>query len=82
MGARLERPGKHGGFTYNICAELEDVVHIPNDKAPTLSMLDSALRRFISLAASYHGEPDVPLILHQAKHDYTRRTILAKPLPT
>jgi hypothetical protein len=36
--------------------ELEDVVHIPSDKAPTLSLLDSALKRFIALCASYHGE--------------------------
>jgi len=36
--------------------ELEDVVHIPSDKAPTLSLLDSALKRFILLCASYHGE--------------------------
>lgn len=36
--------------------ELEDIVHIPNDNAPTLSLLDSALKRFISLCASYHGK--------------------------
>lgn len=37
-------------------SELEDVVHIPSDNAPTLSLLDSALKRFISLCASYHEQ--------------------------
>ena len=37
--------------------ELEDVIHIPSESTPTLSMLDSALKRFMSLCTSYHGEP-------------------------
>lgn len=41
---------------HSLIIELEDVVHIPSDNAPTLSLLDSALKRFISLCASYHGE--------------------------
>ena len=41
---------------HSLIIELEDVVHIPSDKAPTLSLLDSALKRFIALCASYHGK--------------------------
>jgi hypothetical protein len=37
-------------------SELEDIVHIPTDNAPTLSLLDSALRRFVSLCTSYHEQ--------------------------
>ena len=35
--------------------ELEDTLKLPSDDAPTLSLLDSTLRRFISLCATYHG---------------------------
>jgi hypothetical protein len=34
---------------------LEDALRLPEDDAPTLSMLDSTLRRFIALCATYHG---------------------------
>lgn len=35
--------------------ELEDLLRMPNDNAPTLSLLDSTLRRFLTLCATYHG---------------------------
>ncbi|KAJ8597718.1 hypothetical protein M405DRAFT_755489 [Rhizopogon salebrosus TDB-379] len=35
-------------------SELDDVLRVPNDGSATLSMLDTALRRFVSLCASYH----------------------------
>lgn len=36
-------------------SELEDVVSFSSDTIATLSLLDSSLRRYISLCASYHG---------------------------
>ncbi len=36
-------------------SELEDVFRLAGDEAPTLSMLDSTLRRFMALCATYHG---------------------------
>jgi hypothetical protein len=36
--------------------ELEDILNLPDDDAPTLSLLDSTLKRFLSLCATYHGE--------------------------
>lgn len=39
---------------FNVLAiELEDILPLPN--APTLSRLDSTLRRFVSFCATYHG---------------------------
>lgn len=35
--------------------ELEDILHLPTD--PSLPCLDSTLKRFTSLCASYHGTP-------------------------
>ncbi len=35
--------------------ELEDSLQLPTDNSATLSILDSALRRFLSLSAAYHG---------------------------
>ncbi|OAX33796.1 hypothetical protein K503DRAFT_775213 [Rhizopogon vinicolor AM-OR11-026] len=35
-------------------SELDDVLRVPSDGSATLSMLDTALRRFVSLCASYH----------------------------
>ncbi|KIM41429.1 hypothetical protein M413DRAFT_18955 [Hebeloma cylindrosporum] len=37
-------------------SELEDVLRLPEDDAPTLEMLDSTLRRFIALCATYHEQ--------------------------
>ncbi|KAH7912871.1 hypothetical protein BJ138DRAFT_1082828 [Hygrophoropsis aurantiaca] len=37
-------------------SELDDVLRIPNDGSATLSMLDAALRRFVSLCSSYHEQ--------------------------
>lgn len=37
-------------------SELEDILKLPSDNAPTLSLLDSTLRRFISLCATYHEQ--------------------------
>lgn len=37
-------------------SELEDLLRIPSDNAPTLSMLDSTLRRFLTLCATYHEQ--------------------------
>src|SRR5258707_1476594 len=35
--------------------ELEDVLTLPQDEAPTLFLLDSTLRRFVALCSTYHG---------------------------
>ena len=35
--------------------ELEDALQLPSDNSATLSLLDSALRRFLSLSTAYHG---------------------------
>lgn len=43
------------GLTCNF-PELDDVLRVPSDGSATLSMLDTALRRFVSLCASYHGQ--------------------------
>lgn len=43
----------HRGLS--IALELDDVLRLPSDVA-TLSMLDTTLRRFVSLCASYHGQ--------------------------
>ncbi|KAG1872950.1 hypothetical protein DFJ58DRAFT_406806 [Suillus subalutaceus] len=37
-------------------SELDDVLRVPSDGSATLSMLDTALRRFVSLCASYHEQ--------------------------
>ncbi|KIJ63583.1 hypothetical protein HYDPIDRAFT_182204 [Hydnomerulius pinastri MD-312] len=37
-------------------SELDDVLRLPSDGSATLSMLDTTLRRFISLCASYHEQ--------------------------
>ncbi|KAG2136004.1 hypothetical protein DEU56DRAFT_363556 [Suillus clintonianus] len=37
-------------------SELDDVLRVPSDGSVTLSMLDTALRRFVSLCASYHEQ--------------------------
>lgn len=37
-------------------SELDDVLRVPSDGSATLSMLDTALRRFMSLCASYHEQ--------------------------
>ncbi|KAF7972718.1 hypothetical protein HWV62_17174 [Athelia sp. TMB] len=37
-------------------SELEDVVHFSNENTPTLSLLDSSLKRFMTLCASYHEQ--------------------------
>lgn len=39
----------------NRCVELEDVLCLPEDETPTLSLLDATLRRFLVLCATYHG---------------------------
>lgn len=36
-------------------SELEDFLTFPQDEAPTLSLLDSTLRRFVVLCSTYHG---------------------------
>ncbi|KAF8351957.1 hypothetical protein F5887DRAFT_836240, partial [Amanita rubescens] len=36
--------------------ELEDSLQLPTDNSATLSILDSALRRFLSLSAAYHEQ--------------------------
>ena len=35
--------------------ELEDILDLPDNEAPTLSLLDATLRRFLVLCATYHG---------------------------
>ncbi|KAF9224851.1 hypothetical protein BS17DRAFT_779137 [Gyrodon lividus] len=37
-------------------SELDDVLRLPSDGSATLSMLDTTLRRFVSLCASYHEQ--------------------------
>ncbi|KAK2460866.1 hypothetical protein APHAL10511_007336 [Amanita phalloides] len=37
-------------------SELEDSLQLPTDNSATLSLLDSALRRFLSLCATYHEQ--------------------------
>ncbi|KIK95658.1 hypothetical protein PAXRUDRAFT_826793 [Paxillus rubicundulus Ve08.2h10] len=37
-------------------SELDDVLRLPSDDSATLSMLDTAFRRFVSLCASYHEQ--------------------------
>ena len=35
--------------------ELEDILDLPDNVAPTLSLLDATLRRFFILCSTYHG---------------------------
>jgi hypothetical protein len=39
----------------NHAVELEDILDLPDDEAPTLSLLDATLRRSLVLCATYHG---------------------------
>ena len=39
----------------NHAVELEDILVLPDDEVPTLSLLDATLRRFLVLCATYHG---------------------------
>jgi hypothetical protein len=39
----------------NHAVELEDILDLPEDEAPTLSLLDATLRRFLVLCVTYHG---------------------------
>lgn len=54
--------------------ELEDILRLPQDEAPTLSLLDATLRRFMALCATYHGTCDslqVPMLLpHRSTEQY------------
>jgi hypothetical protein len=43
-------------------SEIEDMLRMPAE--PTLDMLDTALNRFITFCASYHGECEVLRLLH------------------
>lgn len=45
----------------SIALELDDTLRLPSDDSATLPMLDTALRRSVSLCASYHGQ--LPLLL-------------------
>ncbi|KAJ2919761.1 hypothetical protein MD484_g678, partial [Candolleomyces efflorescens] len=50
-------------------SELEDILKLPNDDAPTLSQLDSTLRRFLAICATYHEQYlQSPLQLEHAFH--------------
>ncbi|TFK31833.1 hypothetical protein BDQ12DRAFT_659958 [Crucibulum laeve] len=50
-------------------SELEDVLRLPTDEPPTLSLLDSMLRRFLALCATYHEQYlQSPLQLEHACH--------------
>ncbi|KAF9238935.1 hypothetical protein BU15DRAFT_88179 [Melanogaster broomeanus] len=50
-------------------SELDDVLRLPSDGSATLSMLDTAFRRFVSLCASYHEQYlQIPLQLEHACH--------------
>ncbi|KAF8812814.1 hypothetical protein BYT27DRAFT_7182270 [Phlegmacium glaucopus] len=37
-------------------SELEDILGLPEDEAPTLSLLDATLRRYLVLCATYHEQ--------------------------
>ncbi|KAF8960869.1 hypothetical protein BDZ97DRAFT_1273337 [Flammula alnicola] len=37
-------------------SELEDILRLPQDEAPTLSLLDATLRHFMALCATYHEQ--------------------------
>jgi hypothetical protein len=59
----------------NPTPEIDDVLRLPSDGSATLSVLDTALRRFISLCASYHGQllrlpflHLVPIMILSAEH--------------
>ena len=39
----------------NLTPEIDDILRLPSDGSATLSVLDTALRRFVYLCASYHG---------------------------
>ncbi|KAG8216067.1 hypothetical protein J3R82DRAFT_8067 [Butyriboletus roseoflavus] len=63
------------GITYYIenaqqfWSELDDILRLPSDDSATLTMLDTALRRFVSLCASYHEQYlQSPLQLEHACH--------------
>ena len=43
------------GLYSNLDVELEDILDLPDNEAPTLSLLDATLRRFLVLCATYHG---------------------------
>ncbi|KIY49707.1 hypothetical protein FISHEDRAFT_8415, partial [Fistulina hepatica ATCC 64428] len=48
-------------------SELEDVLHFPRDMVPTLSQLDAALRRALTLCATYHElYLQTPVLMSQA----------------
>lgn len=66
------------GFMKFRCIELEDILDLPSEEAPTLSLLDSTLRRFLALCATYHGTLNLSnqLVLFVTFDD---RTILAEP---
>ncbi|KAF8201029.1 hypothetical protein K438DRAFT_1821245 [Mycena galopus ATCC 62051] len=37
-------------------SELEDILELPKDEAPTLSLLDATLKRYLALCAAYHEQ--------------------------
>lgn len=49
---------------HSIALELDDILRLPSDDSATLSMLDTTLRRFVSLCASYHGQLPLLLLFH------------------
>lgn len=58
--------------------ELDDILRLPTDGSATLSMLDTTLRRFVSLCASYHGQFPVFILPSHADHDFVSRTVPSK----
>ncbi|KAF9485617.1 hypothetical protein BDN70DRAFT_533974 [Pholiota conissans] len=44
------------GSAQQFWSELEDVLRLPQDEAPTLSLLDATLRRYVALCSTYHEQ--------------------------
>ena len=62
--------------------ELEDTLNFGTNDPPTLSLLDSTLRRFLALCAAYHGTwPSLMLRWLYSYAAVVSRAIPAKPIP-
>ena len=62
----------------NHAVELEDILDLPDDEAPTLSLLDATLRRFLVLCATYHGMYQRSIWLERLLMDYIQQNSICK----
>ena len=62
----------------NHAVELEDILDLPDDKAPTLSLLDATLRRFLVLCATYHGTCQRFHLIRQVLNCYIQQNSTCK----